>query len=229
VYNPFADRSINCDFACHRARGSQGGIDYHAVVGSAVPSCGPGVVRVASTWGTNGAGGWTVEVDHGGGISSFYLHLSAFRVSKGQVVSEGQILGLSGGAAGAPGSGSSTGQHIHWHINDNGVVVDPEVFVAGHPSTTPPETPSNSEDDDMKVIRLNTTGNTYLVGAEYMHHLPDANYINSATAAFGSVITYDSVAFHCVTDALGIPWSTIATIGPGAGWSFQRGLFSYPW
>lgn len=64
-------------------------------------------------------------------------------------VTQGQLLGYSGGVANEPGSGSSTGAHIHWHINDNGTVVDPAVYVAAHPTNT---TPVQEEDDDMAAI-----------------------------------------------------------------------------
>ena len=46
----------------------------------------------------------------------------------------GAIVGRSGGAAGAPGSGSSTGPHLHWHMIDPaGNRIDPLVYIAQHP------------------------------------------------------------------------------------------------
>jgi hypothetical protein len=117
-------------------------------------------VTIASLWGTNNAGGYTVAVDHGGGVSSYYLHLSQFAVSVGAVVTQGQIVGYSGGVLGEPGSGSSTGAHIHWHINNNGSVIDPAVYAAAHP-TNPP---TGGEEDDM--IRLTHCPNAAGSGAD---------------------------------------------------------------
>ena len=54
-------------------------------------------------------GKWIMVV-HGNGLSTIYSHLSAIDVSKGQVVSTGQIIGLSGR------TGMVTGPHIHFGV-----------------------------------------------------------------------------------------------------------------
>jgi murein DD-endopeptidase MepM/ murein hydrolase activator NlpD len=64
-----------------------------------------------------------VVVDHGWGVFSAYSHLSALYVVPGQMVLQGDILGLTGN------TGRSTGPHLHWEIAVNGIWVDPIRFV----------------------------------------------------------------------------------------------------
>lgn len=53
-------------------------------------------------------------LDIGHGYCAFYAHVSTgtLRVSEGQRVWRGQILGLLGN------TGNTTGPHLHFHIND---------------------------------------------------------------------------------------------------------------
>ena len=96
---------------------------------------------VISTMGSdaNGYGNW-VEVKHEDGTASRYGHLSQIGVSRGQKVVAGQVVGKSGGKAGAPGAGNSTGPHLHFEIlNSSGVKVNPAPYLSGAPAA-----PSNS-------------------------------------------------------------------------------------
>ena len=56
---------------------------------------------------------------------SRYGHLKELLVSTGDVVSTGQVIALSGGAAGAWYSGWSTGPHLHFEIRRDDAVYDP--------------------------------------------------------------------------------------------------------
>jgi murein DD-endopeptidase MepM/ murein hydrolase activator NlpD len=63
--------------------------------------------------------GKTVEIDHGNGLLTFYGHLSRIDVSKGQYVTRGQVIGISGM------TGTATGPHLHfgvYHMNGGGPV-----------------------------------------------------------------------------------------------------------
>ena len=63
--------------------------------------------------------GQTVEIDHGNGLMTFYGHLSRIGVAKGQYVSRGQVIGISGM------TGTATGPHLHfgvYHLNGSGPV-----------------------------------------------------------------------------------------------------------
>jgi murein DD-endopeptidase MepM/ murein hydrolase activator NlpD len=64
-----------------------------------------------------------VEVDHGGGLSTRYGHLSAISVSLGQQVSPGAVLGRVGS------TGRSTGPHLHYEVRIDGEAVDPSRFL----------------------------------------------------------------------------------------------------
>lgn len=67
--------------------------------------------------------GKTVIIDHGLDIFSLYLHLDEFKVSDGQMVKRGQIIGLSGD------TGYTTAPHLHFSMRVDGSRVDPIVFI----------------------------------------------------------------------------------------------------
>ncbi|MEQ8479155.1 MAG: M23 family metallopeptidase [Hoeflea sp.] len=97
-----------------------GGIDFRASTGTPINSAGSGTVVHA---GRNGGYGKMVEIDHGGGFSSRYAHLSKILVNKGDRVSMGQRIGKAGS------TGRSTGPHLHYEIRRNGDSVDPMRFL----------------------------------------------------------------------------------------------------
>ena len=66
-----------------------------------------------------GGYGNAVVVDHGGGVTTLYGHMSGFNVSNGQSVSQGAVLGYVGC------TGSCTGDHLHFEVRVNGSPQDP--------------------------------------------------------------------------------------------------------
>lgn len=68
-----------------------------------------------------------VVIDHGGGLTSLYGHLHDTTVTVGQHVNAGDILGHEGS------TGASTGPHVHFETDLNGVPVSPRQFLAGNP------------------------------------------------------------------------------------------------
>lgn len=58
-------------------------------------------------------------IDHGWGVYSGFWHQSEILVQVGDMVQQGQIIGLVGG------TGRVTGAHLHWEVWANGVQVDP--------------------------------------------------------------------------------------------------------
>ncbi|KES09019.1 peptidase M23 [Streptomyces toyocaensis] len=128
-YNPFSGYTMTGTWQDHLNRGSLGGIDYGMGVGTRLPAAGAGTVYNTPD---NGTGGHTVTIRHSNGYRTQYMHLSQFLLANGTWVGIGGAVGLSGGAVGAPGSGSSTGPHVHWHMIDpNGVRINPLTYLGG--------------------------------------------------------------------------------------------------
>ncbi len=92
------------------------GTDIGAQYGANIIAAATGTV-IFSGW--NGGYGNCVIIDHGGGRSTLYAHMSSIGVSSGQTVSAGQSVGKVGS------TGNSTGPHLHFEIMINGVAVDP--------------------------------------------------------------------------------------------------------
>jgi murein DD-endopeptidase MepM/ murein hydrolase activator NlpD len=92
------------------------GTDYGAPTGTPVRAVGDGIVEFAG-W-QNGYGN-VVQIQHAGGRSTLYGHLSRINVKKGQRVEQGQNVG----AVGA--TGWATGPHLHFEFRVNGQHQDP--------------------------------------------------------------------------------------------------------
>ena len=87
------------------------GVDFP--VGSGTPVYAVGDGQVFDT-GYNSAYGNYVEIYHGNNVYSFYAHASRVNVSKGQKVTKGQQIMLSGA------TGNDTGAHLHFEIRSPG-------------------------------------------------------------------------------------------------------------
>ncbi len=95
------------------------GVDFGASIGTPLLATAGGVVRYSEDMdsypGCVSYGKW-VLIDHDNGLSSFYAHLSLIKVTKGQVVNTGDIIGYSGN------SGYSTAPHLHFSVFDKSAV-----------------------------------------------------------------------------------------------------------
>lgn len=60
-----------------------------------------------------------VVVYHGTGNSTLYAHMSSRKVSVGQQVKQGDILGITGS------TGHSTGPHLHFEVKENNTIINP--------------------------------------------------------------------------------------------------------
>ncbi len=103
-----------------------GGLDIAVPVGTAVESASPGYVAWAQTGRQYGN---YVMVIHSNGMSTLYAHLSRIDVSVDEFVTRGQVIGLSGGRPGDPGAGFSTGPHLHFELRQNGIPIDPLLYL----------------------------------------------------------------------------------------------------
>jgi murein DD-endopeptidase MepM/ murein hydrolase activator NlpD len=100
------------------------GIDFTAGCGTRVYAAGPGVVVASGQpllpWDT----GFGVVVDHGGGIQTWYWHLQPqVVVSPGTIVTGESVIGYEGT------TGLSTGCHVHFAVNDDGVWENPRRYL----------------------------------------------------------------------------------------------------
>jgi len=96
------------------------GQDIDAAWGTPVISAASGKIDFVG-W-QNGYG-QVVVVDHGGGLTTRYGHLSHIDVIQGQVVSRAQFLGRVGS------TGRSTGPHLHYEVRVNDEPVDPVQYL----------------------------------------------------------------------------------------------------
>ncbi|MDN3311147.1 M23 family metallopeptidase [Microbacterium oryzae] len=108
------------------------GVDFTPGDGAPVQAIADGVVRIATESG--GAYGVTVYVDHvidGQVVTSHYAHMQygSLRVTQGQRVQVGDIVGLTGN------TGRSYGAHMHFEIIINGATTDPLPWLQEHANT----------------------------------------------------------------------------------------------
>ncbi len=92
------------------------GLDFYGGTGAEITAPARGRVVFADALTVRGN---TTILDHGWGVYTAYLHQSEIRVSPGDIVEAGQIIGLVGA------TGRVTGPHLHWEVWVGGVPVDP--------------------------------------------------------------------------------------------------------
>ena len=95
------------------------GMDFTAPTGTDVFSTGNGTVISAER---EVGFGNCVLIDHGYGYLTHYAHLSKIKVTPGQKVNRGDIIGLVGS------SGTSTAPHLHYEVSKNGKKVNPQNY-----------------------------------------------------------------------------------------------------
>ena len=99
------------------------GCDLGVPSGTPIYAVANGKVKSAKDTSPNGCGGF-VKIKHKDYITK-YCHLSKWLVSKGDEVTKGQLIGLSGGIKGAKYAGNSQGPHLHYEVLINNRQVDP--------------------------------------------------------------------------------------------------------
>ena len=100
------------------------GIDFTAGCGTPIYATGAGVVVASGQPLMPWDSGFGVVVDHGGGRQSWYWHMQArVVVSPGTIVTSNSIIGYEGT------TGNSTGCHVHFAINDQGVWENPRAYL----------------------------------------------------------------------------------------------------
>ncbi len=101
------------------AAGEHTGLDFAAPVGTPVVAVASGTVTVEQPdWAGN-----LVRIDHGGGVETWYAHLSRVDVTTGQEIGQGDQLGLVGAL------GNTSGPHLHAEVRLDGAPYNPaQVF-----------------------------------------------------------------------------------------------------
>lgn len=104
-----------------------GGVDVAKPTGTPIYAPADGTVILAA------AAPFTLEgnllmIDHGMGLNSAFLHLSAIEVTEGQAVRQGQLIGRVGA------TGRATGPHLHWGLTWRGARLDPLLLAGPMPA-----------------------------------------------------------------------------------------------
>ncbi|MBS5283526.1 MAG: peptidoglycan DD-metalloendopeptidase family protein [Clostridiales bacterium] len=117
ITSTFGDRESPTEGASsnHKA------IDIGASTGANILAAADGEVTI-STYSVS-AGNY-IMLDHGGGVSTVYMHCSQLLVSKGEKVKKGQVIAKVGS------TGYSTGPHLHFGVRSGGTYVDPLKYVS---------------------------------------------------------------------------------------------------
>jgi murein DD-endopeptidase MepM/ murein hydrolase activator NlpD len=92
------------------------GIDFKAAYGTPIMAVSDGKVSSA---GRAGGCGIQVRLEHGGGLSTRYCHMSRMAVAPGMSVRRGQVIGYVGS------TGLSTGAHLHYEMYRGGRAINP--------------------------------------------------------------------------------------------------------
>ena len=97
------------------------GVDMSAYTNTPIYAARSGKVTRAAY--QDGGAGYYVNINHGDGFSSIYMHMTRYIVSSGQYVEQGQVIGYVGS------TGLSTGPHLHFGIAKNGSYVNPMQYI----------------------------------------------------------------------------------------------------
>ena len=98
------------------------GVDLAAPEGTPIYATRSGVVDTADY--QAGGAGYYVQINHGDGYRSIYMHMTHYIVGYGEYVSQGQVIGYCGT------TGGSTGPHLHFGISYNGEYVNPANYIS---------------------------------------------------------------------------------------------------
>jgi murein DD-endopeptidase MepM/ murein hydrolase activator NlpD len=96
------------------------GLDFAAPHGTPIYATADGTITTAGSTG-NGYGNHVV-INHGYGYETLYGHMVRVKVSAGETVKRGQVIGWVGS------TGKSSGPHLHYEVHKNNQKIDPIYF-----------------------------------------------------------------------------------------------------
>ena len=117
ISSAFGDRSSPTEGASTNHKG----IDIPAPSGSSIVAAASGQVVIATY--SYSAGNY-IMIDHGGGLTTVYMHCSQLLVKEGETVKQGQTIAKVGS------TGYSTGPHLHFGVRSGGSYVNPSGYVS---------------------------------------------------------------------------------------------------
>jgi len=113
IASGFGGRNIGAGYEYHP------GVDIAVPEGTPIRAAASGTVALQQPESSSGGYGNFTCIDHGGGLSSCYAHQSAFSVSLGDSVAQGEVIGYTGC------TGYCLGPHLHFEVRIFGQVTDP--------------------------------------------------------------------------------------------------------
>ena len=96
------------------------GVDLAGSAGTPIVAARGGTIKTAKY---SSSAGYYVEINHGDGFSSQYMHMTHYIVKPGQTVKQGDVIGYMGS------TGTSTGNHLHFSILYKGDHVNPAKYL----------------------------------------------------------------------------------------------------
>lgn len=118
ITSSFGNRKNPFDFS---SKQFHGGVDIRAANGDPVLATAGGLVLQS---GYRGGYGKAVRIFHPSGYETMYAHMSSIKVKTGDIIKEGDVLGLAGS------TGHATGPHLHYEIVEKGKRIDPLNFLS---------------------------------------------------------------------------------------------------
>ena len=109
---------ISSKYGAQRGHKKHKGIDFAGTIGTPIYAAAAGVVADAG-WGDGYGLRTKIDHDHLGDFTTLYAHMSRSYVKTGDVVRQGQLIGLIGT------TGRSTGPHLHFELHKGHHQIDP--------------------------------------------------------------------------------------------------------
>jgi murein DD-endopeptidase MepM/ murein hydrolase activator NlpD len=109
---------ISSKYGVQRGHKKHKGIDFAADIGTPIYAAAAGVIADAG-WGTGYGLRTKISHDHLGDYTTLYAHMSRSYVKTGDVVRQGQLIGLIGN------TGRSTGPHLHFELQKGHRQINP--------------------------------------------------------------------------------------------------------